>query len=180
MSNMHYKTISFLKSLWVSFLFISMPIVSQTYSNEHGVVTQITIKSTPAEVWHMLTDIGDYPNWHPYIRKIEGKLEKNSKIKVTYKKNDTEDAVFSAYIIDNEPNKMLSWGGSLGFIFRAKHYYKIEALGKDSVKLVQGEYWKGIFGGKYGKKIYVNTTRKFELMNNKLKQILESKSNALK
>jgi len=156
------------------FLFgITIPLLSQTTSNKHEVITQITIKTTPAEVWNTLLDIDKYPDWHPYIKKIEGRMEKNASIKVTYKKNDVQDAVFSAFIIDLEPTKMLSWGGSLGFIFRAKHYYKIETVQGDSVKLIQGEYWRGIFGGMYGKKIYVDTTRKFEQMNNKLKQILE-------
>jgi|GEM_PF-935988 len=166
----------FLKILCVFLLFISMPIQSQTVSNKHEVVTEITIKSTPAKVWNMLVDFGNYPDWHPYLKKIEGKPVKGSKIKVTYKKNDTQDGVFSAYIMENETNKLLSWGGSAGFIFRARHYYRIEPIGNDSVKLIQGEYWKGIFGGTYGKKIYKDSARKFELMNKKLKDILENKS----
>jgi len=168
-----YKAIPQLKFLLLSLFWISIPVLSQTISSKHEVITQITIKTTPAEVWNMLIDVDKYPDWHPYIKKIEGRLEKRAQIKVTYKKNDTQDAVFSAYIIDMEPNRMLSWGGSLGFIFRAKHYYRIELVNDDSIKLIQGEYWRGIFGGMYGKKIYVDTARKFELMNNKLKQMLE-------
>jgi hypothetical protein len=166
----------FLKILSVFLLFISMPIQSQTVSNKHEVVTEITIKSTPAKVWNMLTDFANYPEWHPYLKKIVGKPAKGTQIKVTYKKTDLQDGTFSAYILDNEPNRFLSWGGSVGFIFRAKHYYRIESIGNDSVKLIQGEYWRGIFGGMYGKKIYEDTTRKFELMNKKLKDILENKS----
>ena len=179
MNNSNYRITALLSFMWISFLFNSMSMKSQTIANHHEVITQITIKSSPAEVWSMLTDVDKYPEWHPYIKKIEGKLDKQSKIKVTYKKNDTEEGVFSAYIIDNEVNKKLSWGGSLGFIFNAKHYYSIEAVGTDSVKLIQGEYWRGVFGGMYGKKIYVDTARKFELMNNKLKFILENKAGAL-
>jgi len=179
MSNTRYNKIALQNFMWVSFLFISVLAISQTSSNKHEVITQITIKSSPAEVWSMLTDLEKYPDWHPYIKKIEGKLDKKTKIKVTYKKNDTQEGAFPAYIIDNEVNKKLSWGGSLGFIFRAKHYYIIEAVGADSVKLIQGEFWRGIFGGMYGKKIYVDTAHKFELMNKKMKYILENKSSTL-
>lgn len=173
MHRLFYRVLFPIAPLLLSLFCISIPMLSQTTSNKHEVITQVTIKTTSAEVWNVLMDIDKYPDWHPYIRKIEGRMEKNAKIKVTYKKNDTQDAVFSAYIIDVEPNKLLSWGGSLGFIFRAKHYYKIETVQGDSVKLIQGEYWRGIFGGMYGKKIYVDTTKKFEQMNNKLKQMLE-------
>jgi hypothetical protein len=162
--------------MWFSYLFNSMPVTSQTISNKHEVRTEITIKASPAAVWGMLTDVDNYPDWHPYIKKIEGNLSPKSKIKVTYQKDDTREGRFSAYIIDNEVNKQLSWGGSLGFIFRAKHYYTIETVGTDSVRLIQGEYWRGSFGGMYGKKIYRDTARKFELMNRKLKDILEKKS----
>jgi len=179
MNNSSLRITALRSFIWVSFLLFNMSAKSQTICNKHEVITQITLKSNPTEVWNMLTDIEKYPDWHPYIIKIEGKLDSKSKIKVTYKKNDTQEGVFSAYIIDNEVNKKLSWGGSLGFIFKAKHYYIIEAVGTDSVKLTQGEYWRGIFGGMYGKKIYIDTARKFELMNNKLKLVLENKSGAL-
>lgn len=171
-----YNETALLSIMWLSFLFNSMPVTSQTITNKHEVRTEIIIKSSPAAVWRMLTDIDKYPEWHPYIKKIEGKLDQKSKIKVTYKKNDSREGTFSAYIIENEVNKQLSWGGSLGFIFRTKHYYSIEAVGTDSVRLIQGEYWRGIFGRMYGKKIYRDTARKFELMNHKLKDILERKS----
>ena len=176
MGNTTYCKATLLSFVFISFLFSSIPVSSQTISNKHEVRTEITIRSSPAAVWGMLTDVDNYPDWHPYIKKIEGKLSPKSKIKVTYKKDDTREGTFSAYIIDNEVNKQLSWGGSLGFIFRAKHYYSIEAVGTDSVRLIQGEYWRGIFGGMYGKKIYRDTARKFELMNQKLKEILERKS----
>jgi len=159
---------------WIFSLLISISGMAQTISDKHEVQTQITINTTAEKAWKVLTDFEKYPEWHPYISKIEGNLKKKSKIKVTYKKNDHEDGVFSAYIIENEENKKLSWGGSLGFIFRAKHYYMIEPIGIDSIKFTQGEYWKGIFGGMYGKKIYEDTTRKFELMNCKLKEMLEN------
>jgi hypothetical protein len=175
MSCTFYKGIPQLKFLLLSLLCVSIPMLSQKISTKNEVITQITINATPEEVWSMLIDVDKYPDWHPYIKKIEWRLERNAPIKVTYKKNDTQDAVFSAYIIDMEPNRMLSWGGSLGFIFRAKHYYRIESVNNDSVKLTQGEYWRGIFGGMYGKKIYVDTTNKFQLMNKKIKQVLESK-----
>lgn len=173
MSSTSFRKIGLVGFIKISFLFISTSVISQTISGKHEVITQVTIKSNPAEVWRILTDFEKYPDWHPYIKRIEGTLDRKSIIKVIYKKNDNQEGVFSAYIIDNEVNKRLSWGGSLGFIFRAKHYYLIEIVGADSVKLVQGEYWKGIFGGMYGNKIYEDTAHKFELMNNKLKEIAE-------
>lgn len=88
MNYIRYRRIILKGIMWVSLLSVSMPVITQTISNKHEVVTQITIKSSPAEVWDMLTDVEKYPGWHPYIKKIEGSLDKKTKIKVTYKKND--------------------------------------------------------------------------------------------
>lgn len=157
-------------------LLTSVPVMSQAVkSTKNEVVTEIIIRSTPREIWNILTDFEKYPQWHPYIKTIEGELKKRRKIKVTYKKNDSAFAKFSAYIIDYKPDSILSWGGSLGFIFRAKHYFIIQPVTGDRVKFIQGEYWKGLFGGMYGKKIYLDVTPKFEAMDRKLKSMLEKK-----
>jgi hypothetical protein len=41
--------------------------------------------------------------------------------------------------------------------------------------MIHGEYWKGIFGKTYGKKIYKSVFEKFSAMNAKMKELLEEK-----
>lgn len=147
---------------------------SQVFAHANEVRTEILIHSKPEKVWNILTDFNQYSQWHPYITHIQGKLKKGKQLKVTYLDKDNKLKKFSAYVLDLDTNKTLSWGGSLGFIFRAKHYFMIEEVNDSTVKFIQGEYWRGMFGKGYGKKIYEQTFNKFNAMNERLKQMAES------
>lgn len=146
----------------------------QTVCTRTEVRTEISILASPKQVWSLLLNTTYYPKWHPYITAIEGEIELGKKIKVFTIDEQKKEGVFKAYILTLEPTKELAWGGSLGFIFSARHYYIIESVGHDTVRFVQGEYWKGWLGKWYGKKIYQNTFKSFNLMNQSMKLVLES------
>ncbi|MBK7443023.1 MAG: SRPBCC domain-containing protein [Bacteroidetes bacterium] len=147
---------------------------SQILCTPNEIRTEITINASAAEAWQLLTDFDAYANWHPYILQIEGKVALKEKIKVTTIDADSTTDKFSAFILVFEPNKQLAWGGSLGFIFSAKHYYIIEPINDNQILFSSGEYWHGIFGKNYGKKIYLETYQKFSAMNEKMKSLLEA------
>lgn len=147
---------------------------SQTLCTPNEIRTEITINTSAAEVWQLLTDFDAYANWHPYILAVEGKVALKEKIKVTTIDADATTDQFSAFILVFEPGKQLAWGGSLGFIFSARHYYIIEPINDNQILFIQGEYWHGVFGRSYGKKIYLETYQKFIAMNSKMKTLLEA------
>jgi hypothetical protein len=82
---------------------------------------------------------------------------------------------FKAKVLELKPNDTFSWRGSVGFIFRAKHYFILIPIDEHHTKMIQGEYWKGLFGKSYGKKIYKSVFEKFDTMNVKMKELLEKK-----
>lgn len=145
----------------------------QTICTPKEIRTEIIINAPSAEAWKLLTDFDAYSGWHPYILKIEGKIALKEKIKVTTIDADSTADQFSAFVLELEPEKKLSWGGSLGFIFSAKHYFIIEPINDNQIRFVQGEYWHGLFGKHYGEKIYLDTFQKFIAMNEKMKILLE-------
>ncbi len=151
--------------------------MTQTYFNENGVRTEIDIHATPDQIWQLLIDFNKYPLWHPYITAIKGEPKLKSKIKVTVKNEDSTSTKFSAYILELKSDELLSWGGSLGFIFRAKHYFILDPIDSTTVRFIQGEYWKGLFGKSFGGKIYKETYNRFNVMNNKVKELLEKRVN---
>jgi len=147
---------------------------SQILCTPNEIRTEIIINTSAAEAWQLLTDFDAYANWHPYILQVEGNIALKEKIKVTTIDADSTTDQFSAFILVFEPNYQLAWGGSLGFIFSAKHYYIIEPINDNQILFVQGEYWHGLFGNNYGKKIYLETYQKFIAMNEKMKSLLEA------
>ncbi|MBK8345253.1 MAG: SRPBCC domain-containing protein [Bacteroidetes bacterium] len=111
---------------------------SQILCTPNEIRTEIIINTSAAEAWQLLTDIDAYALWHPYILQIEGKVALKEKIKVTTIDADSTTDKFSAFILVFEPNKQLAWGGSLGFIFSAKHYYIIEPINDNQILLFRG------------------------------------------
>lgn len=158
------------------FILLEMPnlISGQNICTPTETRTTITINASATETWQLLTNFNAYTNWHPYIVKIDGEVALKEKIKVTTIDSDSTTDQFSAFILEWEPDKQLAWGGSLGFLFSAKHYFIIEPINDTQILFIQGEYWHGIFGKNYGKKIYLDTYQKFIAMNEKMKAILES------
>jgi hypothetical protein len=154
---------------------LSCPLhAQQTFCTPNEIRTEIIIHSTPEAAWKLLTDFDQYPNWHPYLTSVTGELKLKHKIKASYLNADSTTGKFSAYILELAPNERLSWGGSLGFIFKAKHYYIIDQIDAHTIRFTQGEYWRGVFGKSYGKKIFQETFEKYKMMNVRMKEILEA------
>lgn len=162
--------------LWIILIF---PVLTsaQSVCSEREIRTEIIIHTSPGAAWNLLTDFEKYPEWHPYILEVEGTPQLRHKLKFTVRENDSLTDRFSAYLLEFQPNETLSWGGSLGFIFRAKHYFIIREIDPETIQLIQGEYWKGMFGRSFGRKIYKETYDNFIRMNDKMKTLLEQKNN---
>lgn len=147
---------------------------AQSACSERGVETFIDIKTTPDALWQLLISFDKYPEWHPYLIQAEGAPTLKNKITFTYVKQDSTQDTFKAYILEATPDTVLSWGGSIGFIFNAKHYYRIDRIDSETVRLTQGEYWHGIFGRSYGKKVYQDACANFQKQNQIMKAMLEN------
>ncbi len=146
---------------------------SQNLQTESEIITSIQIEVSAAEIWEKLIDFQSYPKWHTYLLEVKGEPVTKSKIRCLAQNSDRSTEKFSAFLQEIELNKKLAWGGNLGFLFRAQHYFILESISENQTRLIQGEYWKGWFGKMYGKKIYAETYLKFEIMNQRLKEILE-------
>ena len=157
----------------VGTLLMSFLGATQTLCTTTEVRTEISILTSAEKVWSLLLNTKDYPQWHPYITAVDGEVALGKKIKVYTIDAQKHEGKFKAYVLTLEPKKELAWGGSLGFVFRARHYFIIEPISTDVVRFVQGEYWKGWLGKWYGKKIYQKTFESFNLMNENMKLILE-------
>jgi hypothetical protein len=63
-----------------------MIIASRLRSNGtpmHEIESQIEIAATRERVWSILTDFPAYPSWNPFIRSIDGPVEKGKRLSVT-------------------------------------------------------------------------------------------------
>jgi hypothetical protein len=136
--------------------------------------TEIIINASKEKVWNLLTDFENYQNWNPFIVNSSGKAIAGTKLTNTMKL-DEKTQTFSPKILKVEENKYFDWLGHLFFkgIFDGHHYFQIEELENNQVKLIQGENFSGIFCGLIMKSIGGKTMANFVKMNNALKEQAE-------
>jgi len=138
--------------------------------------TEIIIDASAKTVWQILTDLAAYPQWNPFIIKTEGTLQKGKRLRNTLK-NGNKTIVFKPIVQEVTPGTSFSWLGSLFFkgLFDGRHFFAIESIGPNQVKLTHGEEFSGILSTMILKKIGEQTRQNFVRMNEALKERAERK-----
>jgi hypothetical protein len=136
--------------------------------------TEILINSTPEKVWSILTKFDNYPNWNPFIKSLNGDVKVGKKIIVKIQPPNSKGMTFKPKILSFETNKEISWLGHLLFtgLFDGEHKFELIDNGNGTTTFKQSEKFKGIFVGLLNLE---NTKKGFEAMNEKLKELAESK-----
>lgn len=136
--------------------------------------TEIIINASAETVWSILTDLAAYPQWNPFIIKIEGTLQKGNRLRNTLK-NGNKTIVFKPVIQEITPMVSFSWLGSLFVkgLFDGRHFFIIEPISPDQIKLIHGEDFSGILSTMILKKIGDDTRENFVRMNQALKERAE-------
>ena len=142
--------------------------------------TEIEINASPEKVWRILTDFAEYPNWNPFIRKIEGNPAVGERLEAFIQPTGAKGMTFKPTLLAVEKEKELRWLGKLfvSGLFDGEHFFKIEPLSKKSVKFIHGENFKGLLVGFLAKSLDTDTLRGFREMNEALKNLAEKESDA--
>lgn len=140
-----------------------------------SIKTEIVINASREKVWNILTDFDKYPKWNPFIIKIEGELVKGKKLTNTML-NGGKKLVFKPTILSVIPYQYFDWLGKLFIpgIFDGHHYFEIDELSSNQIKLTQGEHFSGILSTSILKKIGNDTRNNFIKMNQAVKALAEN------
>ncbi|PSL07807.1 SRPBCC domain-containing protein [Cecembia rubra] len=137
--------------------------------------TEIIINASKEKVWDILTDFDKYQHWNPFIVKSQGLAIPESYL-VNTMKNGDRFITFKPKVLKVEPNKYFDWQGKLWFkgLFDGHHFFHIEEIHPNQVKLIHGENFSGLMSKMILKKIGQQTRESFEHMNKALKKAAES------
>jgi uncharacterized protein YndB with AHSA1/START domain len=80
------------------------------FSRETSV--SVEIHAAPAEVWALLTNAAEYPQWNSTVVSIDGEIAQGKKIKL--KSTLDPKRTFALTVRDFEPPKRLVWGDAMG------------------------------------------------------------------
>jgi hypothetical protein len=144
--------------------------------------TEIEFDGTPEGVWAVLADLPAYPEWNPFIEKIDGELRVGGKLDVRLQPVDERGITLHPTVLAAGPGRELRWLGHLMVpgIFDGEHRFQIEPAGPDRVRFTQSEGFGGILLPLLWKKLRDGGTAKgFRAMNEALvRRVAERRASA--
>jgi hypothetical protein len=139
--------------------------------------TEVLINATSDKVWTVFTNFDNYPQWNPFIKSIIGQVLVGKVIIVQLEPPGAKGMTFKPKVLTFEPNKELRWLGHLLFpgLFDGEHKFELIVNGDGTTTFRQSERFKGILVPLFKKMLDENTLNGFDLMNQKLKELVEQK-----
>jgi hypothetical protein len=136
--------------------------------------THIDIDASADDVWEVLTDFRAYPEWNPFIRRIEGEPVAGARLRVHIQPEGGTGFRARPRVLRVEPGREFSWLGHLGIpgVFDGEHRFRIESM-EEGVRFIQEEEFRGVLLPLLRNKLETETRRGFEDMNRALRRRLE-------
>lgn len=106
--------------------------------------TEIEIDATPEQVWEVLGDLREIPNWNDTIKKMDGDTEVGAKVEAQFKMLSGKLMNTTVTVATVEPNKHVSWTGGIPVVLMGSHGFQIEALDGGRSKVIHYEHFKGL------------------------------------
>ena len=142
--------------------------------------SEIEIIGTPEQVWAHLTDLDRFCDGNPFIQQAIGEIRLGATIEAHLALPNGMKMVVKPTVIKVEPKQELRWLGHLWVkgLFDGEHYFEIEPLAGNRVRLRHGEHFRGVLAAPLFALIGKNTVAGFVAMNEALKAEVE-KANGL-
>ncbi|MBM3570295.1 MAG: SRPBCC domain-containing protein [Alphaproteobacteria bacterium] len=139
--------------------------------------TAIDIDAPPAEVWAVLAETAHYPDWNPFIRRIEGEFRAEARLTVEIAPPGKSPQTFRPRVLRAEPEKELRWVGSyiLPMVLEGQHLLLLEAGPAGGTRLHHAERFVGLLAAWGSAELFDATRQGFEAMNRALKARVEAR-----
>lgn len=137
--------------------------------------TEIEIQASSDRVWSILADFPAYPQWNPFVRRIEGELRPGARLTVSIQPEGGKGMTFRPTLLGATPGEELRWKGRvlLPGLFDGEHFFHISQLGPDRCLFVHGEKFSGLLVPLFRSSLNSETRSGFHAMNQALKNRAE-------
>lgn len=143
--------------------------------------SEIEINASPQRVWGLLMDFASFPDWNPFIRRLEGEAREGAKLEVRLEPPGGRGMTFRPAVKRVEANRELRWLGHVGMpgLFDGEHVFSLEPVEGGKVRFVQRERFTGVLVPLILLMVRGSTLRGFEAMNQALKERAEAAPTSL-
>lgn len=137
--------------------------------------TEVEIGADARRVWDVIADFPAYPEWNPFIRRIDGEARAGSRITVHITTPGGTRRTYEPVITVMEPAKELRWVGKVPGIVSGEHIFElVPSGGGGRTRLVHREVFGGLLSPFFGRRTEDDILAGFEQMNAALKKRAES------
>jgi len=136
--------------------------------------TATDIAAPAGAVWRVLIDFAAYPDWNPFIRRLQGEPVVGTRLEVTLQPPGSGAMSFKPTVLVAEPGRELRWRGRVLVpgLFDGEHAFRLEPA-PSGCRFHHDESFSGLlvplFGGMLAK-----TEQGFGAMNEALKRRVEA------
>jgi len=137
--------------------------------------TAIEIAASADHAWAVLIDFAAYPDWNPFIRRLQGEAQMGARLAVTIEPPGGRALTFKPKVLAVQPGRELRWLGHfiVPGLLDGEHSFRLEPTAA-GCRLHQDETFRGLLVGLLSGALE-NTSRGFEAMNVALKQRAEQR-----
>jgi hypothetical protein len=137
--------------------------------------TMTEIEAPAERVWHILTDFARYPEWNPFIRRIDGEPLRRAALELLIQPHGARARRFRPRIVTFRPPKELRWRARarLPGLFQGEHRFVVEHLGPSRSRLIHEQRVQGLLVPFLRARLEEPVRRGFDAMNQALKQLAE-------
>ena len=128
------------------------------------------VDASADRVWEVLTDTESYPEWNPFVRRLEGELVVGSRLEVDLQAGAKKPMTIRPTVVEVEPGRRFAWLGRLGVrgLLDGRHVFEVTPAGPDHSILVQHERLAGVLAPALRRLLTVDTPRGFGAANDAL------------
>ena len=138
------------------------------------VEASIQIARPPAAVWRVLTDFAAYPDWNPFIRRLEGDLALGARLTATFQPDGGRATTLHPHLTELRPEAEMGWLGHIVIpgLLDAHHRFELRAEGEGTL-LMQSESFNGLLLPLF-RTTLAATARSFRAMNEAMRERVEA------
>lgn len=101
------------------------------------------IRSTPENIWEILTDASRYTTWNTTVDKVEGRIAPGQKITVHAKVSPGR--AFPVTVTEFVPSRKMVWSGGMPLgLFRGQRTFTLSPRGDGTVEFRMSEAFGGL------------------------------------
>lgn len=143
-------------------------------------VTEVDIDASPGGVWEVLTDLGEYQNWNPFVVQGSGEVAVGEQLDIRMRQPGGNETTFRPIVTEVTSPRTFEWLGhfAMPWLFAGRHRFDLLPI-ETGTRFIQSEEFTGVLVPVLAKTLDQKTRAGFEAMNVAIKTRVEARTSRM-